>query len=129
MNNDVVMIQLDRPRRIKFGHTALKTLEELTGRKVSDFDQNGLDLTDLDFVEKISYCGLMKDAKDNGESLSIEKTAELLDEAPSFAHVVEKIITAWYAAFGAQMDAAEGNRQPVKEPANVKNSTGKKASA
>lgn len=127
MNNDVVIIHLDRERKMKFAHTALMTLEELTGLKIAELDQQ-MDLMDHDLRAKVVYCGLLKDAKDNGETLSLENMPDLLDEAPNIVHVIEQVTRAWQAAFPAPKDNASGNQQPpVDRPEKSKNTTGKKA--
>lgn len=106
--NDIVMIELDRPRMLWFGHKALKTLTALTGKQVDELEINGSDLEDL---EKIFYCGLMKDAKENGETLTIEQMEDLMDYVP-FGELMAKLEDAFKAAFG---DAAgtEKNEQRI----------------
>lgn len=126
MNNDVVIIDLDRPRQLKFGHTALKTLVELTGMSIEDFDQSGIDPADFETVEKLMYCGLLLDAKGNGEALTLEQIPDLLDKAPTFVHVIEKLVQSWNMAFGA---VPAGNPPaPAERPAKGNRSTGMKAS-
>lgn len=128
MNNDVVIINLDRPRQLKFGHTALKTLVAMTGQTIEEIDQN-LDVNNFDKLEQLVYCGLLKDAKERNETLDLEKIPELLDEAPSFVHTVEKVVAAWRVAFGAPAQSSEGNQlEPAELPANESRSTGKRVS-
>lgn len=95
--NDVVIINLDRPRMLWFGHKALKTLIALTGKDI-DAAMN-MDELDLEEVEKIMYCGLLTDAKKNNETLKLEDMEDLLDEAP-FVEIVNKIQQAFNASFG-----------------------------
>lgn len=129
MNNDVVIIQLDRPRQLKFGHTALKTLCELTGKTVEELDENGVvDLSDFDKTEKFAYCGLLNDAKANGESLTLEQMPELLDMAPNQLHIMEKLTEAWAATFGVNLDLEGNQGESVKKPTKGSRGTGKKAS-
>ena len=64
--NNLVVINLDRPRFVRFGHKALKQLGTLTGKKLEEMDENDFDLADL---EKIMWCGLQADARENGEEL------------------------------------------------------------
>jgi len=124
--NDVVIIDLDRPRELKFNHTAMKTLVSLTGKTIEEIDQN-IDLSDFESIETLIYCGLLKDAKDHGETLTPERTTELIDQAPNYIHTFEKITDAWRVAFG-QPAVAEGNPEPpVEQSANEKRMTGKKA--
>lgn len=130
MNNDIVLINLDRPRQLKFTHSALKRLVADTGDSVDDIGRK-FNPANFELIETMVFYGLLKDAKDNSEVLSADKVVDLLDEAPSFAHVVEKLTDAWFVAMGTNRDEAiaqEGNQeQPVesKLPAE-RNSTGKK---
>lgn len=84
--NNMVVINLDRPRFVRFGHKALKQLSVLTGKKLDQMDEKEFDLADL---EKIMWCGLQADAKEHNEELKIEDMEELLDKAESFAHIIE----------------------------------------
>jgi len=126
MNNDVVIIELDRPRQLKFTHTALKTLMSITGQSIEELDGQ-LDVYNFEFLEQMAYCGLLRDAKERGETLDPKNIADLLDEAPSFVHVIEKVVAAWRVAFGAPPQTAEGNPLAPAEgtPANENLSIGK----
>lgn len=95
--NDIVMINLDKPRMLWFGHRALKTLTALTGKGLEEFGN----MEDMDFedIEKIMYCGLLTDAKRNNETLKLEDMEELLDLVP-FGEIIEKMEQAFAAAFG-----------------------------
>jgi len=126
--SDFVIIQLDRPRKLKFGYTALKTLSQLTGKSIDDIDRNGIDPENFELIEKMVYCGLQMDAEDNRETLTIEEIPQLLDKAPNFAYIIEKIVEAWLAAFGAKPKDIKGNQQhPAQEPDKKDDSIGKKA--
>lgn len=96
-NNNVVIIKLDRDREIRYGHKALKTLSAITGKKLAEFSMNDFDLNEL---EKILYCGLLSDARRNGETLKMEDMEDLLDEAPSYQYLIEKMQEAFEASFG-----------------------------
>lgn len=98
-NNDMVIIQLDRPRELRFGHKALKNLVTLTGKSLEEIESGGFN--DFELIEKIVYCGLLHDAKEHGETLKLEDMEDLLDQAPSFKHIVEAVGKAFFAAFGA----------------------------
>jgi len=125
MNNDVVIINLDRLRELRYGHKALKTLVALTGKSLEEIESAGLD--DLEFVEKFVYCGLLSDARKHGEQLELAQMEDLLDAAPNYKHIVESIRSAFAAAFGAKQEDAEGNPpQPAVESAG-KNSISNKA--
>lgn len=106
-NNDVVIIQLDRPRELRYGHKALKTLVTMTGKTLEEIEEGGFN--DFDLVEQLVYCGLLKDAKDYGESLSLQDMEDLLDQAPDYKHIVDSVQAAFAAAFGARPEDLEGN--------------------
>jgi predicted solute-binding protein len=95
--NDVVVINLDRPRILRFGHKALKKLGALTGKGLADLGENDFDLEEL---EKILYCGLLSDAKENGETLKLEDMEDLLDQAESYNELLEAMNLALTNAFG-----------------------------
>lgn len=108
--NDVIIIDLDRPRELRFGHKALKTMLKLTGKKLEEMDMDNFDLEEL---EKIMYCGLVSDAKTNGEDLKLADMEDLLDHAP-FNVIMEKMQEAFAVAFGSFDEdpngAGEGNQ-------------------
>src|SRR5690554_5598646 len=103
MNNDVVIIDLDRPRELRYGHKALKTLIALTGKDLEQLEAGNFDLEE---IEKILYCGLLSDARDNGETLALEQMEDLLEQATSFKHIMDKMTEAFSKAFGEE---SEGN--------------------
>lgn len=96
-NNDIVVINLDRPRVLWFGHKALKTLGALTGKDIDAAMQ--MENLDLGELEKIMYCGLLTDAKQHNETLNLEDMEDLLDQAP-FGEIIEKMQQAFNASFG-----------------------------
>jgi hypothetical protein len=106
--NDIVIINLDRPRQLWFGHKAIKTLGALTGK---DFDEMEGDFN-LEEVEKIMYCLLLKDAKENGETLKLEDMEDLLDYVP-FGVVVEKMQEAMNKGMGNFGDTQGKNSQGI----------------
>lgn len=94
--NNLVYINLDRPRFVRFGHKALKQLGTLTGKKLEEMDENDFDLADL---EKIMWCGLQADAREHGETLKMEDMEDLLDSAESFGEIMEAMNKALEVAF------------------------------
>jgi hypothetical protein len=94
--NNLVIVELDRPRFVKFGHKALKQLGTLTGKKLEEMDENDFDLADL---EKIMWCGLQADAREHGEQLKLEDMEDLLDSADSFGEIMEAMNKALEVAF------------------------------
>lgn len=95
--NDVVIINLDRPRELRYGHKALKKITALTGKTLEDLDFDG---SDMEQIEKIIYFGLLSDAKKNNEDLKLEDMEDLLDQAPKYSEIIEKMQQAFDVAFG-----------------------------
>ncbi|MDD9266051.1 hypothetical protein ACFPES_03295 [Paenibacillus sp. GCM10023248] len=98
-NNDVVIVELDRPRELRFGHKALKRMLARNGKSVEDMEQENQG-TDLDELETIFFYGLEKDARENGEKLTLEMMEDILDYAPSHEYLMEKIYEAFNKAYG-----------------------------
>jgi len=94
--NTMVVINLDRPRFVRFGHKALKQLGKLTGKRIDEMDENDFDLADL---EKVIWCGLQADAKEHGEVLKLEDMEDLLDQAESFGEIMEAMNKALEVSF------------------------------
>jgi hypothetical protein len=105
-NNDIVIINLDRPRVLRFGHKALKQIEAMTGNNIDDFDLANFGFDD---IEKIMWYGLSKDAKENNETLKLEDMEDLLDHADSEAEILEKMNLAFTVAFGGHVQVDEKN--------------------
>ena len=94
--NTLVVINLDRPRFVRFGHKALKQLGTLTGKKIEQMDENDFDLADL---EKVMWCGLQADAREHNEVLKLEQMEDLLDSASSFGEIMEAMNKALEMSF------------------------------
>ena len=93
--NDVVIIELDRPREIRFGHKALKTYQALSGKSIEEIGQGGFDFAD---IERLVYAGLLSDAHKHGETLTIEQIEDLLDDH-DIQDTISKMSTALAQAF------------------------------
>ena len=94
--NTEVVVYLDRPRFLRYGHKALKKLGAMTGKKLSQMDEDEFDLGEL---EKVIYCGLLADAKENNETLKLEDMEDLLDQAESFNEILNAMNKALELAF------------------------------
>lgn len=94
--NTEIVVNLDRPRFVRFGHKALKQLTTLTGKKLESMEEADFDLEDL---EKIMWCGLQADAREHGEVLKIEDMEDLLDSAESFGEIMNAMNQALEKAF------------------------------
>lgn len=97
-NNNVVIINLDRPREVRYGHKALKTLCALLD---ISFEGMGQVLANPgpEELEQIMYCGLLSDAKKNDEVLNLEQMEDLLDLAQPYADITDAIDKAIELAF------------------------------
>jgi hypothetical protein len=95
-NNDVIVIELDRPRVLRFGHKALKTYQALSGQSIEDIGKGGFSFDD---IERLVYAGLLSDARSHGETLTIEQVEDLLDDH-DIQDTIDKMSKALEAAFG-----------------------------
>lgn len=113
-NNDIIIINLDRPRVIRFGHLALKKLTAMTGMTI---EQIGSVEIDLEKMETIIYCGIWADAQENGEELKLEQMELLLDKAPNPKYYMDKMTEALSYAYGDNQEQ-QGNAQVGKPTQN-----------
>ncbi len=97
--NDLVVINLDRPRVVRFGHKALKMMTSITN---FDMDKLETDNFDVGELEKIMYCGILQDAKEHGEDLKLEDMEDLLDRVD-----FHEIISAMNDALGRAFQKTE----------------------
>ncbi|WP_438498015.1 hypothetical protein [Paenibacillus sp. IHBB 3054] len=113
--NDVVIIELDRPRELRYGHKAVKKMLAHSGTTIEDIDIENIDLEEL---ERYIYFGLLTDAAKHGETLELSQMEDLLDYAPNYVHITEKLTEALNIAFGG-FEVPEGNpKAPAGQPAN-----------
>jgi hypothetical protein len=106
--NDVVIINLDRPRALRFGHKALKKIAAMTGKDIDAIDFAKIDLND---IEKIMFCGLERDARENNEQLTLEMIEDLLDQADTFKNVVDSLQKAIMREFGITEEPQEASQE------------------
>lgn len=112
-NNDFVVFNLDRPRVLRLGHKALKMYQAMSGRKVDEFMSNGLDFEEM---EQLAFCGLLKDAQNNGETLTLEKVEDLLDEYSDMQTTMEILSDALSKSFEKKGNSVEpGKKQSSKK--------------
>ncbi|MGG4462606.1 hypothetical protein ABEO79_00105 [Micromonospora provocatoris] len=107
--NDVVIINLDRPREIRFGHKAMKKIEAQTGKSALDMDIEKFNFEEL---EVYMYCGLLSDAKQHNEDLKLEDMEDLLDIAPMF-EIMEKMYEALAIAMSGEAYPSQKNSQRI----------------
>src|SRR5512134_2523728 len=93
--NTVVMLNLDRPRKVRFGHKALKMLGARTDKNVNEMAGNVY----LEEIEKVLNCGILQDERENGETLKLEDMEDLLDQAESYGDIMQAMNLALDKAF------------------------------
>lgn len=100
-----IMIDLDRPRKLRFGMGAMVEFEQLTGIKLMELN----DEMSMDICSKILWIMLKQEDKE----LTLQKTCELIDEyAESITEVITAITKAIAAAF--QKESGHPNANPPK---------------
>lgn len=123
--SDAVILNLDRPRELRFGHKALKTLKSLTGLNLLDIEKQLTEGNlDPEVLEKMVYAGLQQDARNNDETLTLEHVADLLDEVPAYIDVITAVAQAFVKGFAGNQT---GNVGEPEKPANDENTTSTKA--
>ena len=94
--NDVVILELDKPRELRLGHKALKRFSALTGCSMADMDT---EIQHYDKMTALIYCMLATDAEKHGETLTPEQVDELLDPVP-----IKQLLACCMAAVKASFD-------------------------
>lgn len=105
--NDVVIIELDRPRELRLSHKTLKLfLAE------NNIDMNGFDraVSDYDGMIRLIYAMLRREEPD----MTPERCDDLLDLAP-IGTVMQKVREAIEAAFGGAEEQA-GAGEEAEDP-------------
>lgn len=93
--NDVVMIELDRPRELKLGHKAMKRFSALTGCSMEDMEK---EIKHYDKLACLMYVMLAVDAEKHGETLTTDQVDDLL-EPVCIPRQLELCMAAIQAAF------------------------------
>lgn len=87
-----ITINLDKPRRLRFGMGAMVEFEQLTGLKITALD----DEMGMETLSKLLWVSLKQEDKD----LTLQKTCEIIDDyADSMTDVMEAVTNALKAAF------------------------------
>lgn len=99
-----VMINLDRPRKLRFGMGAMVEFEQLTGVKLTGLD----DEMSMETCARLLWVML----KQEDEALTLRDTLSLIDEyADNVTDVMEKVTQAIETAF-----KQEGKRPNAAKP-------------
>lgn len=101
MAKPFVTVDLDRPRRLRYGMNQLIQLEEALGVPVSELTQVRMGLKEL---RLFLWVGLSWEDPD----LTLEKAGELADEAEDLTELAEKIGEALAASFGVEGKKKKG---------------------
>lgn len=104
--NDVVIIELDRPRELRLGHKALKRFSAMTGRSMTDFDSA---MGRYDELTCLVYAMLSV----SDPVLTPEDVDDLLDMVP-IAYVIKCASEAVEAAFADEDNTDERSDDPTK---------------
>jgi len=106
MSKPGVLIELDKPRTLRYGMNALVRIEEMLGKPISKLDLENISIKDM---RTIIYAGLYHEDKD----LTPERAGELIDDYSDIESIAEKLGEAMTAAFGSKN---------IKRPAGQKKS-------
>lgn len=91
-----VILDADRPRVLKANHKALKMIVQLTGKGLAEMENMG---GDFEVIEKIAYALMLRDATKHGETLTLEKVEDILDEVDTEQEIIDAISDCFEAAF------------------------------
>jgi hypothetical protein len=106
------IINLDKPRKIKFGYKALITAQVLTGKAVLDVVMDTTRI-DVDILSKLLYAGLQHEDKD----LTLEKVIDLVDEyAENVTDVIDATTEAFCDAVGVKLHKVEDDNPNAQSP-------------
>ena len=91
-------VKLDKAKNIVLGFKAMQEFKNITGNSLTKIDFESEDLEVEEIVPVIFYAGL----KHEDNSLTLEKTTELLDEHLGIKGAIELIPQIMQDAFGVQ---------------------------
>ena len=96
-NNDITIIELDRPRELRFGFKALKMAKALLKKSVIDIisDLENTKRLDEETVEKLMYCALIHE----DETLKLEDVENILDKGV-YSEILEKLLISISKSYG-----------------------------
>jgi hypothetical protein len=107
---DIVIIELDRPRELRFGFKALKVIEGTFKKSLMEIVGEGLNKLKSNDIERILYAGLKEDDND----LEFDKVEELLNKT-SYFNLITKMTDAIYKAYGVE-ETKEDDNERFKKP-------------
>ena len=101
--SDLVVIELDRPRTLKYGKKALKMVEVITNTKITKF--NPTDMS-CDEVVKVLHAGLVHE----DPTLTMVQLDDMIEDIP-FGTIYQLVFKAIMAAFGVSEDKQDSPKQ------------------
>lgn len=110
----LTVINLDRPRIMEMDLDTLAMPEELTG--VKTFDDLKVVMQSFSGLKKAAYCALFRDAKDHGETLTLDNVGDVLRHAEYVNDIIEKVSEAVEGCF--RPDEKEGAEQAAETEKN-----------
>lgn len=126
-NNDVVILELDRPRELRLGHKALKRFSALTGSSMAEMQE---DIQNYEKMSALVYVMLSQD----DPSLTPDAVDDLIDQAERRrenrlhpADVMKAVSAAVFAAFADENGGQEENQGEQGETPPQAAGTGEKA--
>ena len=113
----MIILELDRPRELRFGFKALKLAKALLEKSIievmNEMQTNKQGFFDNDIFEKLLYCGLKAD----DDELKLESIEDILDKM-SYAELNSKLVEAIFEAYGMGYGAGKVDKVPVEEAEN-----------
>lgn len=103
----LTVINLDRPRIMRFDLDAMAMLEELVG--ANSIEDIRAALNSFSGLRKAAYCALLLDAKEHGETLTLDNIGDILSKAEYVSDVIEKVVEAVEGCF--RQDEKEGTEK------------------
>ena len=93
-----IVIELDKPRRLRFGMGAMVEFEQLTGVKITSLDEDNIS---MELLAKLLWVMLKREE----ENLTFDNILNLVDDnADNIAEIMEAVTKTISAAFGEKLE-------------------------
>lgn len=103
-----VPVQLDKVRNFRYGMRALKTVEDLEGKSISQIDMENMSMSTL---ANLVYAGLCHEDKE----LTIDKVIDLIDDYSDIQSIAETMGKAIALAFNKDNQRKNSQRVAAKK--------------
>jgi hypothetical protein len=107
MNNNIVLIDLDKKRSVRLGNKALKMIEKTLNTTVNKLLTH-IEEISVEDMTIIIYEGLKHEDKD----ITLSQVEDLLDEHSNYGLTLKTIVGAIKSALGADVRENNGNDNP-----------------